>query len=99
MSLNIEVFFDPNTWTVSYVVYDQSHGKCAIIDPVLDYNPKSGRISTASADRIMAFIQQQHLAVDWILDRARTTLNVWGDLVGAALIDRLMYGKNKGFDA
>lgn len=39
------------------------------------------------------------LAVDWILDRARTTLNVWGDLVGAALIDRLMYGKNKGFDA
>jgi glyoxylase-like metal-dependent hydrolase (beta-lactamase superfamily II) len=68
MSLNIEVFFDPNTWTVSYVVYDQSHGKCAIIDPVLDYNPKSGRISTASADRIMAFIQQQHLAVDWILE-------------------------------
>lgn len=68
MSLNIEVFFDPNTWTVSYVVYDQSHGKCAIIDPVLDYNPKSGRISTTSADAIMAFVQQQHLTVDWILE-------------------------------
>lgn len=68
MSLNIEAFFDSNTWTVSYVVYDQPHGKCAIIDPVLDYNPKSGRISTASANRIMAFIQQQHLTVDWILE-------------------------------
>ncbi|MEZ5759105.1 MAG: dicarboxylate/amino acid:cation symporter [Emcibacteraceae bacterium] len=39
------------------------------------------------------------LAVDWILDRARTTLNVWGDLVGAALINRLMFGKTNGFDA
>ncbi|MBX3630489.1 MAG: MBL fold metallo-hydrolase [Nitrosomonas sp.] len=65
---NIQAFFDPATWTVSYVVYDQSRGKCAIIDPVLDYNPKSSRISTASADRLIAFVQNQHLTVDWILE-------------------------------
>ncbi|MCW5619428.1 MAG: MBL fold metallo-hydrolase [Nitrosomonas sp.] len=65
---NIQAFFDPATWTVSYVVYDQPRGKCAIIDPVLDYNPKSSRISTASADRLIAFVQNQHLIVDWILE-------------------------------
>ncbi len=68
MPLSIEAFFDPATGTVSYAVYDQLHGKCAIIDPVLDYNPKSSRISTASADRIIAFVQRQHLTVDWILE-------------------------------
>ncbi|MBX3639620.1 MAG: MBL fold metallo-hydrolase [Nitrosomonas sp.] len=65
---NIQAFFDPATWTVSYVVYDQPRGKCAIIDPVLGYNPKSSRISTASADRLIAFVQNQHLIVDWILE-------------------------------
>lgn len=65
---NIQAFFDPATWTVSYVVYDQPRGKCAIIDPVLNYNPKSSRISTASADRLIAFVQNQHLIVDWILE-------------------------------
>ncbi len=68
MPPNIQSFFDPATWTVSYVVYDQPHGKCAIIDPVLDYNPKSSRISTRSADQLIAFIQHQHLTVDWILE-------------------------------
>ena len=67
MSPHIKAFFDPATWTISYAVFDEPNGNCAIIDPVLDYNPKSGRISTASADKLMAFIQDQQLTVEWIL--------------------------------
>lgn len=45
----IEAFFDPATWTLSYVVYDEPGGSCAIIDPVLDYDPKSIRITNGVA--------------------------------------------------
>ena len=68
MSPNINAFFDPATWTISYVVYDEMAGSCAIIDPVLDYDPKSGRIRTTSADKLIAFIQRQQLTVEWILE-------------------------------
>ena len=68
MSPNINAFFDPATWTISYVVYDDMAGSCAIIDPVLDYDPKSGRISTTSTDKLIAFIQRQQLTVEWILE-------------------------------
>ena len=68
MSPQIQAFFDPATWTVSYVVFDESGGSCAIIDPVLDYEPKSARISTLSADKLVAFINGQRLTVAWILE-------------------------------
>ncbi len=60
--------FDPATWTVTYVVYDQEGGSCAIIDSVLDYDPKSGRTSTESADKVIAFVNEQQLSVAWILE-------------------------------
>lgn len=68
MSPQIQAFFDPATWTVSYVVFDEPGGSCAIIDPVLDYEPKSARISTLSADKLVAFINGRQLAVAWILE-------------------------------
>lgn len=68
MSPQIQAFFDPATWTVSYVVFDEPGGSCAIIDPVLDYEPKSARISTLSADKLVAFINGRRLAVAWILE-------------------------------
>lgn len=68
MKPTIQSFFDPATWTISYVVFDQPEGSCAIIDPVLDYDPKSGRTSTKSADKLIAFIQSQRLSVAWILE-------------------------------
>ena len=68
MSPQIQAFFDPGTWTVSYVVYDEPGGSCAIIDPVLDYEPKSARISTSSADKLIAFIRDRQLTVAWILE-------------------------------
>ncbi len=64
----VEGFFDPATWTVTYVVYEKEGGPCAIIDSVLDYDPKSGRTSTTSADKVIAFVQQKQLKVEWILE-------------------------------
>ncbi len=61
-------FFDPDTWTVTYVVYEKPGAPCAIIDSVLDYDPKSGRTSTHSADRVVAFIRENQLTVEWILE-------------------------------
>ena len=63
-----QAFFDPATWTVTYVVADTQSRRAAIIDPVLDYDPKSGRTSTASADQVLAFVRAQGLQVDWILE-------------------------------
>ena len=64
----VQAFFDPATWTVSYVVFDHAGGHCAIVDSVLDYDPKSGRTSTKSADALMAFVKEQALTVQWILE-------------------------------
>lgn len=68
MHPNIQAFFDPATWTITYVVFDEPGGNCAIIDPVLDYDPKAGRTKTVSADKVIAFIKEQQLTVSWILE-------------------------------
>jgi glyoxylase-like metal-dependent hydrolase (beta-lactamase superfamily II) len=68
MSPQVQAFFDPATWTVSYVVFDTPGGHCALVDSVLDYDPKSGRTRTTSADQLIAFVRAQHLTVDWILE-------------------------------
>ncbi len=68
MQANVQAFYDPATQTVSYIVYDQPHGHAAIIDPVLDYDARSGRTSTHSADQLIAFIQAQGLRLTWILE-------------------------------
>ena len=68
MQVNVEAFFDPATFTYSYVVIDPSSQRCAIIDSVLDYDPASGRTSFASADRIIAFVKEHDLKVDWLLE-------------------------------
>ena len=68
MKPTIQAFYDPTTWTISYVVFDEPGGSCAIIDPVLDYDPKSGRTSTHSADKLIAFIRERRLSVMWILE-------------------------------
>jgi glyoxylase-like metal-dependent hydrolase (beta-lactamase superfamily II) len=68
MKPNVQGFFDPATWTVSYVVHAADGGACAVIDPVLDYDPKAGRTSTASADRLIAFVREHRLQVEWIME-------------------------------
>ncbi len=63
-----EGFFDPGTWTVSYVVWDHATRRAAVIDPVLDYDFKSGHTGTRSVDRVLAYLTQHDLQVDWILE-------------------------------
>jgi glyoxylase-like metal-dependent hydrolase (beta-lactamase superfamily II) len=61
-------FFDQDTWTVTYVVYERAGSPCAIIDSVLDYDPKSGRTATRSADAVIEFVRNNQLSVAWILE-------------------------------
>jgi len=68
MSVCIKSFFDPATWTFTYVVYDREGGHAAIIDPVLDYDPKAARTSTTSADLVADYVQEKHLKLAWILE-------------------------------
>ncbi len=68
MGPRVKAFFDENTFTVSYVVSEPEGGRAAIIDSVLDFDPKSARSSTHSADAIIAYVRAQSLSVDWILE-------------------------------
>lgn len=65
---NVQAFFDPATWTVSYVVWDTRTRAAAVVDPVLDYDFKAGRTETAAADRILAYLHGEQLRVEWILE-------------------------------
>jgi glyoxylase-like metal-dependent hydrolase (beta-lactamase superfamily II) len=65
---DVKAFFDPATFTVSYVVSDPATKQAAIVDSVLDYDPKSGRTSKASADAVIDYVRAQGLTVQWILE-------------------------------
>ncbi len=64
----IEAFFHEPTFTIAYVVADAASKRCAIIDPVLDYDASIGRTSTAFADRIVACVRKKNYTLDWILE-------------------------------
>ena len=68
MQPNVEAFFDPTTFTYSYVVTDPESKRCAIVDSVLDYDPAAGRTSHHSADRLIEYVQDNQLQVDWLLE-------------------------------
>jgi len=68
MTPRIQAFFDDASSTFSYVVYEQPGGQCAIIDSVLDFDPKSGRTGTTHAGRIKTFVQAHDLQVQWLLE-------------------------------
>ena len=64
----VKGFFDPDTWTVTYVVYENPGSSCIIIDSVLSYDPKSGRTHTKMADQVIEFVKQNDLKTEWILE-------------------------------
>ena len=68
MNPQVKGFFDPSTWTVTYVVYEKPGSACAIIDSVLNYDPKSGRTRTQAADVVIDFVQANQLEVQYILE-------------------------------
>lgn len=68
MNPQVKEFFHEPTSTFSYVVYDERSRTAAVVDSVLDYDPKAGRTSTASADEIVRFVESEGLGVEWILE-------------------------------
>ena len=64
----VKDFFHEDTNTFSYVVRDPATNACAIIDSVLDYDPASASTSTIHADKIIAYVKEQDLTVEWILE-------------------------------
>ncbi len=65
---DVKAFFDAPTNTISYVASDPRTRRCAVIDPVLNYDQAAGRISTESARRLIAYVREAGLQVDWIID-------------------------------
>jgi glyoxylase-like metal-dependent hydrolase (beta-lactamase superfamily II) len=60
--------FEPRTFSIQYVVTDQETRRCAIIDPVLDYDEKAGAVATRSADALLAHVREKDYTLEWILD-------------------------------
>lgn len=67
-AVQVRSFFDEATFTVTHVLSDPATGKAAVIDSVLDFDPASGRTSTTSADAVIAYIREQGLEVEWLLE-------------------------------
>ena len=65
---DVQAFHDEATFTVTYVVSDPTTRRAAIIDPVRDFDAASGRVTTLSADAVLAYVRDEGLAIDWILE-------------------------------
>lgn len=68
MKPEIQAFFDEQTFTISYLVSDPATKQAVIIDPVLDFDPKTARTATRSADRLLAAVKEGGLTVAWLLE-------------------------------
>lgn len=68
MDLILHPFFDPDTFSYSYVLANPGSGRCAVVDPVLGYDLESGVIDTRGADRIVEFVSANGYVVEWILE-------------------------------
>ncbi|WP_321363414.1 MBL fold metallo-hydrolase [uncultured Celeribacter sp.] len=64
----VKAFFDPATWTISYVVKDPASDACAIVDSVMDIDYAAGRITYESADEIIAYVKEQGLKLEWLIE-------------------------------
>ncbi|WP_263140180.1 MBL fold metallo-hydrolase [Pseudomonas sp. RIT-PI-AD] len=92
--MRIESFFDPDTSTYSHLLSDPASQRCAIIDPVLDYDPAAARIGHASADRLIDHVRANGLQVDWLLET-----HVHADHLSAARYLRERLGGRIGIGA
>lgn len=86
----VEGFYDRDTGTITYLVTDPATQHAAVIDPVLDYDPKAGRTSTRSVDAVIARVGQRKVSVEWVLET-----HVHADhLSGIAYVKRAVGGRS-----
>jgi glyoxylase-like metal-dependent hydrolase (beta-lactamase superfamily II) len=64
----IRAFFDEDTNTFSYLVADPGTGRAAVIDPVLDYDPKSGEVDVPSVEAVLAAAREARVVIEWSLE-------------------------------
>ncbi len=64
----VKEFFDPSTWTLTFIVYDDKTKDAVIIDPVWDYDPAASRLSTQSAEQVLDYVRGKELKVHYILE-------------------------------
>lgn len=91
---DIKAFFDPATNTVTYVVADPATGSCAVIDPVLDYDPASGRTATQSLSLVRDYLAHKRLSLAWILET-----HAHADHLSAGSVLRQSHGGRIGIGA
>lgn len=89
MKIKVQGFFDPETFTVSYVVADVASSECAVIDPVMDFDPSSGRTSERSLKPLLDYIAEEKLRLSWILETHAHA----DHLSGAQLLKRKLGGQ------
>jgi glyoxylase-like metal-dependent hydrolase (beta-lactamase superfamily II) len=68
MKPTVKEFFDKNTWTLTYIIYDESSKDAVVIDPVWDYDPAASKLSAESVEKLVDFIQDHQLKVHYILE-------------------------------
>ena len=86
---DVTAFFDPATNTISYVVKDPASNACAVVDSVMDIDYAAGRITYDHADEIIAFIQENDLKLEWLIET-----HVHADhLSGAPYVQQKLGGK------
>ncbi len=90
----IKTFFDPTTWTFTHVVHDLATRKAAIIDPVWDYDPKSGRTAERSLQSVIDYVTSQDLQPEWVLET-----HVHADHLSSGNLLRERYGCKIGIGA
>ena len=89
MKPEVKGFFDPATYTISYVVADPETKKCAVVDSLLDFDQASGRTKTTSADVLIAYVKEHELSCEWIIDT-----HVHADhLTAAPYVKQMLGGK------
>jgi len=91
MRPDVTPFYDPDTNSLTYVVAEPGGRHAAIIDPVLDYDGKSGRTATRNADKVIAFVRERGLTVDWLLET-----HVHADHITAAPYLKAQLGARSG---
>ena len=66
--MKIQEFYDPSTFTLTYVVFDEATHDAVVIDPVLDYEPGASQTGTASADAVSRFVEREALTLRYVLE-------------------------------